>query len=49
MTLNEQDAFNMAIDKLRVLFMAVKGAESIADQETCWKSSPPAFLTTSSA
>lgn len=33
MTLNEQDAFNMAIDKLRVLFMAVKGAESIADQE----------------
>jgi hypothetical protein len=32
MTVQQRDAFNLAIDKLRALRMALEGADSIADQ-----------------
>jgi hypothetical protein len=32
MTVNDQDALDRAIVKMRALFMAIKGADSIAEQ-----------------
>ena len=33
MSVNDQDALDRAIVKLRALFLAIKGADSIADQD----------------
>ena len=33
MTVNDRDALDHAITKMRALFMAIKGADSIADQD----------------